>query len=476
MEVQEMFKRIASLVLCMVVVLAFSSCSWFETPKEPGMQLDSDDPTNTETTDNTDTTNGDTADTDEPGMPTITGDPDADLANMQKLGENLQFFHSTTDDCVIVYNHENAWAFDYKLNKVTKLTDFDAMYAAADVHGRADGYFDGVTLDVECEMNRTYEIRIMFTVTSKTADAFYKVYSHYTLEDNSMNKRGDVRGYHFEELKYPGSDEIVVIYDVEDFNLLVNSEYDSKESYLYRAVKALVEVDVPELEAVMNLKEGTLSEWESVVISDYSITNEKPLERWIDTLILTVNITESSVERYPAGTYTINIYDGPGPVFSPDLPVPDPSLFSEAEKFVNIWVSHCGGWFKMDKQTMANSAYAHHITDLYLGWEQGTVTLEGFEKFCKETFGYTLEGSGVTRESVEQHGGHGGTDSLCEITSTVSSGNNYVIEVTFYADQLKSVVSRIHRIHITDNLDGTFEITSCEAIYDTEYDTYDWGI
>ena len=461
----------------MAAILALASCSWLEAPIEPGKQLDTDEQANKENTDTLENQAEDTEDlAEDADIPNITGDPDVDLARLQELGEDLQFFHTPNDDCVIVYNDKNAWAFDYTLNKVTKLTDFDAMYAAADAHGRAKGYFDSVTLDVECEMNQTYEVRVMFTVTSNTADAFYKVYSHYTLEDSSMNKRGDVRGYHFEELKYPGSDEIAVIYDVEDFSLLVNSsEYDPKESYIYRAVKALVEVDVPELEAVMNLKEGTLSEWESVVISDYSITNEKPLERWIDTLILTVNITESAVERYPAGTYTINIYDGPGPVYSPVFDYPDTSLFGSAEQLINTWATRFGGSFAIERQTLKDSGFAHQVIDFYLVQELEAPTYERFESFCKETFGYTLEGSGIDSNSVEKHGGHGGSSVLCDITSTVSSGENYIIEVSFYADQLKSVVSKVYRYYVKCYLDGTCIITECESVYDSGLKTVAWS-
>ena len=199
------------------------------------------------------------------------------------------------------------------------------------------------------------------------------------------------------------------------------------------------------------------------------------MEPWIDALTLTINTAESTVERYPVGTHTINIYDGPGPVYSPVFDYPDASLFGRAEQLINTWASRFGGSFAIERQTLKDSAYAHQVIDFYMVQETEAPTLERFEKFCKETFGYTLEGSGIERNSVEQHGGHGGSSVLCDITSTVSAGENYIIEVSFYADQLKSVVSKVYRYNVKCYLDGTCIITDCESVYDSGLKTVAWS-
>ncbi len=455
------FKATLTLILSALLMLGCSSCVWSTKPI-PDEQLPKKD----------ELTEKRQEDTVEPGE--NTEPKDNALPEYTELGENLEFFHTPNDDCVIVYNHENAWAFDYKLNKVTKLTDFDAMYAVADIHGRAKQYFESYTLGVECIMNQTYEIRVMYTVNSTTHDASYTVYSFYTLESIASYERGEVRGYFYENIEYPGSDEPIVIYDVADLGLLLNND-KTYTDYYSRMVNALVELDIPTLESIMRTSEGALSEWENVVISDYSISNEHPTSPYLDTLLLTINISESTVERYPVGEYKIIMSEGIGPIFSPVFDDADDAPLSGSEEFIYTWASRFGGSYPIELQTMTYDGYSHEMIDFYLNREVETPTLERFEKFCKDTFGYTLEGSGIDRNSVEKHGGHGGSRVLCDITSTVSAGENYIIEVSFYADQLKSVVSKVYRYHVKCYLDGTCIITACESVYDSGLKTVAWS-
>ena len=468
-----MFRRIISLSLCALMVFGLSSCSWwFETPKEPDSKPDTD--AIGDIKEQNDTTDS-ALDTDDAEFTDDTGIPSVDSPKLQELGEDLQFFHASSGDCVIVYNNKDAWAFDYKLNKVTKLTDFDAMYTAADITGRGKEFFESVILDVEFEMHGDYEIRMIYTVNSDIADAYYKVYSFYTLDNAPISKRGDVRGYFYDDIKYPGYDEPLVIYDIEDLGLLSKNNAVI-EDYYSRIIRALVELDIPELEKITGATEGLLSEWENVVISDYSIANEYPSNPYNNELLVTINITESTIESYPVGEHKIRVAEGIGPVFHPVSSTFDDRILSGAEEFVYTWASRFGGSYPIERQTLtSDSGFPHEVVDFYLNREKEAPTLERFAEFCEKTFGYSLAGSGIGRASVEQHGGHGGSGVLCEITEGVSSGNNYVIEITFYADELKSVVAKIYRFHVVDSMDGFYRITSCESVYDAGLRMEGWS-
>ncbi len=447
------FKATLSIILSALLMLGCASCVWSTKPLDHE-KIPLKDDTTEEAKDSTT----------EPTSDTVPSD--SSMPEYSELGENLQFFHTPNDDCVIVYNHENAWAFDYKLNKVTKLTDLDAMYTVADITGRGKEYFESVTLDVEFEMRGDYEIQMIYTVNSDVADAYYKVYSFYTLDNAPISKRGDVRGYFYEDIKYPGYDEPLVIYDVEDLGLLTKNNA-VMEDYYSRIIRALVKLDIPELEKIMGATEGLLSEWENVVISDYSIANEYPSNPYNNELLVTINITESTIESYPVGEHKIRVAEGIGPVFHPVSSTFDDRILTGAEEFVYTWASRFGGSYPIELQTFtSDSGFPHEVVDFYLNRETEAPTLERFAEFCEKTFGYSLAGSGISRASVEQHGGHGGTGVLCEITEVVSSGNNYVIEISFFADELKSVVAKIHRFHVIDSMDGFYRITSCESVYD----------
>lgn len=454
--------KFTACLILLVLPLTLASCSWwFTTPIEDDRLPDEVDTPDSTPDDYTE----------------VTGIPD--INSIDKLGEGFERFSTPDGSCVVTYNKKTAFVFDYMLGEVTPLVDFEAMIDVADPIERAREYFTDVTLDVECKMNNEREIMISFTVTSNTHDASFSVNSFYTVENYGSGNypRGTVRGYYATgNIVYPGYQEAIVITDIEDWDKF--GVEVQEDDWLYRSVKAFLESDVAVLEEVTNSQKGTLAPWGNVKISDYKIIRENPTSVYLDSVTLIVNISESGIERYPAGEYRVIVADGPGENFSifSTVSVPDMHNPTSNELFIRDWVTRFGGWYPVDSQTLENPGYAHQIIDFYLYTENNEAKFENFAEFCEDYFGYENAEKYVSREDVENHGGHGGSSALCEVTVEASSGNMYVYTVTFFADQLKTTVARVNRIFVVAENGDDFRITKVECIVSSEYDAYHWGI
>ena len=461
--------KFTACLLALVLPLTLASCSWwFTTPNENGRL-----PDDIGASANTD---GNPSDDDYE----MTGIPD--INSIDKLPEGFEFFKAPDESCVVAYKDKSVLVFDYMLGEVTPLVNFEAMIEVADPIKRAREYFTDVTLDVECEMRNEREIKISFIVTSNTHEASYRVYSFYTVENYGSGNypRGTVRGYYtVGKTVYPGSDDPVVITDIEDWNKLGGEEYE--DDWLYKNVKAFLECDATALEEATYSQKGTLTPWESVKISDYKIMRENPTSIHFDAVTLIVNITESGIERYPVGEYKVVIADGPGDNFmiTPTDAVPDMHNPSAHELFVRNWVTRFGGWYPVDSQTLENPGYAHQITDLYL-WSgyngENEVKFEDFVEFCKEYFGYEDAEKYVARGDVENHGGHGGSTALCDVKLEASSGNTYIYTATFFADQLKTTVAYVHIITVVAEDSENYRIADVECVVDNGFLVFSWSI
>ncbi len=472
-------KKIFALALTVVVLMSATSCSWwFTTPIEDGRLHDTvqgagDGSATVEPTDDT---------ADKKGLPL----PD-DKEGFAYLGSGLEFYHADTGDCVVVYNDTGAWVFDYMLREVTPLVDYDAMLAVADPTERGAQYFKDVTLSVGCETIEDREIRVVLTVKSNTHDAKYAVAVYYTLnEPISPYSRGDVRGYYRDfEINYPGHNEPVVIDDIADWGKLHNyaDGSDYREHWLYQTVKSFLSLDIAELEKTMSVASGTLKSWEDAVISDYKIIRHDVDQLYFAEVSVEFTLAEGSLGRWHSdwndGRYQVTVNDGPGQ-FMRILPVgeaeQEPDAFA-SKSFVETWVSHRGGWYPIEEQVVENGGYMHHLIDLYLGLNNfENADYEEFIEFCESTFGLENVEAYVARDEVENHGGHGGSTALCDVELQASSGNDYVFEVTFWADVTETVAAKYYEIHVTDRGDGEYTVERVECTLNNGFEVYTWSM
>ncbi len=472
-------KKIFAIILVFVLMLTTASCSWwFVTPIEDDRLPDPLEGVGDGGTD----TNSDEDTTDKKGLPL----PD-DVEGFAYLGGGLQFYHATTGDCVVVYNDTGAWVFDYMLREVTPLVDYDAMLAVADPTGRGAEYFGDVTLSVGCETIEDREIRVVLTVKSNTHDAKYGVAVYYTLnEPIYMYSRGDVRGYYRDfAIYYPGYDEPVVIDDIADWGRLhsYTDGSDYKEHWLYQTVNSFLTLDIESLEAAMGVASGTLKSWEDAVISDYKIIRYDVDALYFSEVYVEFTLAEGSLGRWHSdwndGRYQVTVNDGPGQ-FMRILPVgeaeQEPDAFA-SKSFVETWVSHRGGWYPIEEQVVENGGYMHHLIDLYLGLNNfENADYEEFIEFCESTFGLENVADFVARDEVENHGGHGGSTALCDGELVASSGNDYVFEVTFWADVTETVTARYYEIHLTDRGDGEYTVERVECTLNNGFEVYTWSM
>ncbi len=468
-------KKIFALVLTVLVLMSATSCSWwFTTPIEDDRLPDTLEGAG----------DGTTAPTDEAYQLDDMPSPD-DTDAFSHLGGNLAFYHADTGDCVIVIGDDGAWAFDYELNKVTPLVDFDAMFAEADQTGRGKEYFEDVEMTVGCKTIESREIMLIFHVRSNTADASYEVSAYYVLNDEiSPYTRGDVRGYYrWGVTNYPGVSESIVITDIGEWGELIGYSYDHTDTWLYKIAKAFLEVDVPVLEEIMSVQSGTLKSWENAVISDYTIVRNNPVGEYFEEVTINFTLAEGSLGRWHSnwagGEYVLEIFEGPGQymrLYPADGAAQEPDAFA-IQSFVSGWVSHRGGWYPIEEQVVENGGYMHHLIDFYLGRNNFEhADYEEFIDFCEETFGLENVAAHVSRDEVENHGGHGSTTALCDVELVASSGNNYIFEVTFWADVTETVAAKYYEIHVTDRGDGEYTVEKVECTLNNGFEVYTWGM
>ncbi len=448
------FTKIIAASLITALALTATSCSWwFDTPFELGRETDFYD--------------------------TVVKSPQEDMINT--LGENLQFYEMEHEDCIVAYNEENAWMVDFRINKTTPLVDMNAILADGDPTGRGAEYFRDVSLTYEFIENTDKELRIVFTVTSNTADAKIKVYGYYTLfeegEFNLSYKRGDFRGYYVESTVYPGSDEPIGIYDISDYARLGISDDMYSESYIIKIAKAIIGNDVEALEGIWYLEDGILSDWDGMVISEYELIRENPTTRYLDRLILKITISESNVERYPAGNYVVTISDGID--VNVDIVCADEAdtadKMTEAEEWLYTFVSHYG-----EARDVNPSGISHALIDYYfhtLRLSEREAQYEDFVRFMDVCFDYQVKDGDVTRAEIEQHGGHGLGTSLCEVEAITSSSGIHKIKATYFADPMKSVVAATEEFTLVETGDGIykFRFESAECTYNSGLRLYGWS-
>ena len=472
-------KTIAMILFAALPLTVASCSSWFTTPYEPDRREDYIDPilSDSDTADPLEALLGEDA----------TGIPSIDSPRLDVLGDGLQFYRIDDEQCVVVYNDRNAWMFDYRLNRVTPLVALDSMLAVADTTGRGAQYFDDCTIEYEFVKHQDIELRIEYTVTSGIAEASYSVYNFYTLFDegeyNFDQKRGDTRGYYAEGITYPGAHEAFAIYDFDEYAKLGLS----KESTLLAAARALAENDVTALEEVLYLEKGTLSSWEGMVIADYSLVREDFSSPWVDELILTMSVEESPLESYPAGDYRVTLCEGiNGPVFSFEGAgtSADGTDYESgsAEEWVYLWAYSCGGWYDLLDMTPANESYAHMMLHFiaaanYMHGEPAAMkTGEDFKRLRAIYFPDGDIPSVYDNEEDITNCAHGGISRLCSVRETMAASGIHIVNVTYYADPMRSVVARELRVTLAELSDGQgYTISNIENIYETGLAIYGWS-
>ncbi len=452
--------KFLSVVIALAVALSAASCSLIKNNNDP-------DFVDVYTTDNSETTDV----LDLLLSPNQTGIPSVNSDEINVLGDNLQTYHCEDDFCAIVYNESGAWMFDQKAIKITPLVSLDAMLADADPTGRGEEYFKDVTVSYEFEERTDVEIKINFTVTSNTSDAYFKVYGIYTLfEEDEYHidyKRGDFRGYYLDTTVYPGSDEPIGIYDISDWARLGIYE----DNWLFQIAKVIIQNDVHALEGSYFLEHGTLSDWEGMVISEYEIIRDNPTSPYLDYLTLKINIAESNVERYPAGEYVVTLYEGPdlNVEIIPVEQVGTDYVLSEAATWLYPLATHFGGFVTANADSVSHSLIE---TYLYLTRMAGTEPkYEEFVRYSEDSFGIKIKSGDVSRGEIEAHDGHGYGTSLCEITGGIPEDGVCHVTVTYFADPMKSVVVYVDEYELVKIGDGVCKYKIQNAVR-TQYNDY----
>jgi len=405
--------------------------------------------------------------------------PEKPDRNITELDGDLRFYKFDNDNATVVWDDKNVWIFDYKLDRVIPAFDHEAMLEEADIRGNGAKYFDDIEFDIECRQNQEYELQITYNVRSTEHEASYSVYGYYTLNSphDDRYSRGDIRGYYVKEpAVYPGWDTPITITDIKDTALLGGSD----DNYVVNLATAFATLDIPSMESQMGLSPGTLSTWESVKVSEYSISRTSFYDSDIYSLEVYMNIIESGVDRLPVGRYKFDIGEGMSypNVEITSLDAPDAVReLNDAETFLEPWVTSYGGHHAIENMYTHDSSWWHSIVDFYLAhcsWEEKTPSYEDFQSFARIHFGMQISSYYVSRDEVENHGGHGLSFVLSEIVGDETFGNVHNITVNFYADLMKTVISRTYVFRLTET-DGEYCIESCECTYNSGFRILSFG-
>ncbi len=376
----------------------------------------------------------------------------------------------------MVYNDKNAWIFDLTLNRIIPIVDYDAMLAAADTTGRGREYFDGdLSLSLEFPYKSDTQAEIVLKVTGDEG-CEYSVYTYYS-------KNGYFSDYRYNSMVHPGSDEPIVITDVEDYAKLGIAEEVAENSYMFNIPRAIVENDIDELKNIFMRINGTLTpeafdSWEGMEISEYSIYRMPPLTPFLDEISFTVKIEKSNVDALPPGEYLMRIYDGLGiHVEINNVNEPKTSVETEAANWISPYV-RTAGLFKPEDMVVTNNDYVHALLDSTIWYykDDAPLDINSFAEYCEKYFGLEGVEEHYTSDFVTNHGGHGLSARLFEIREDYTASGIHTITVDFFADPMATVIARTYEYTLVDIGDGEFRLDGVDVIYDSGYGIYGWSV
>jgi len=401
--------------------------------------------------------------------------PDRDFT---ELDGDLSFYRFDNGNAAVVWNDKNVWVFDFELERVTPVFDHASALADSDYREEGAKYFDDFTLSLEFFENADYELRIIYNVTSKTADASYTAYSYYTLNSPSGTPRGDVRGYYKQSITYPGYDTPITVKDVNDISLLLGDE----NNYLLKFAVSLCTADREGMAEAIGIQSGALLGWETVKIADYAISrSDFSRDEDITSLEVYLNISESGLDNLSAGRYNVSVNEGatyPDIVFENlDTPEADGTLVEPVIEWLLPWLEHHGIGCFYNENPYHSQDKVHSFIDYYLSLcriYDKTPTLEDFHNFMDNTFGSNSFRGYVTRDMVENHGGHGFTHASCNIISIEKTDSTYRITAEYYSDPMNTVVAwRVE--YVLTELDEGYRIVSAIQTYDSGVSIMTYG-
>ncbi len=401
-----------------------------------------------------------------------------------ELSVDHEVYRFDSDNCAVVYDEKEAYIFDFTAERVTPITDIEEMYAVADPTGRGRAYFDDYRIEYEFSEDEN-QLHIFCKVLSNTEDAYFSVYGFYSLKGRIYSGTGipdipnrSFRGFDRAELNYPGCDEPFTVTSLDDYKKLGLYE----DQYLLICTRAFIENDIATLEECMGVEEGLLSVWEGVTVSDYTLTNPYPHLNGAYTLRMIANISGSQMERYPDGQYVITISEGLG-VEMEIVPVTASSVagvMSDVEKWVYMFAASYGGWYSEDMLDPENPAFAHHLLDFFgyinrMKGINGTLTGAEYKAYSEKYFGFTDFENEYTSEGQIEHYGHGGVGQICEVKTLSSASGIHIIEVTYFADPMRSVVALEKRFTAVELGDGEYRIDRIETVFESDHRIYGWS-
>lgn len=373
----------------------------------------------------------------------------------------------------LVYTDSEAWIVDHVKSETVSVINIDAMLALADPAGRAGEYFNDYQIKLEHSENER-SLWMAIQVTSTTHDAAMKLSCYYLYNPRPTAKRGFEGEYHLMSIHYPGCDEP---YTVDSFDRLSELGVTEQSEY-YAPVRAFLSCDFSTFEKELYLDEGTLASWDGVVISDYTITRTNMTSPGVSGLMLDITVSESPLERLPAGEYTVAVDTGLFVDFDINPKGGDtPRELSDVERYIYTYASSFGGSFEPEYQNEQSEVWMHCLLDLYLGTsphDPDKITYDGFRDFCKYGFGVEDASEYYTEDEVLNHGGHGLGTNLCKVRGDFTASGIHFVTVDYFAEPMETVVAFTHEFVVTES-NGYYRLDEVRRTYDSGLHPFGWS-
>ena len=402
--------------------------------------------------------------------------------------DGLQVVRFDDRNCAVAYNDAAVWVFDYQLMQVCLLADLDILLAYVDPTGNAARYFENAYIDYTIEESKN-KLDVTCKVTSKDdSGCVFTVGSDYyaPADEGSGFTRGRL-SYRFIDITYPGSTEPISVDSVDRLDLLC-PDINPNQVFV-DLLYPFVTNDTDALEELLGLDRGTLSDWEGMVISDYSICREMPLMTHGE-YSLEFTIADSGVERYPAGRYVMTsnelpeTYDIVSLDAEPTEYQPPADADEDAIYHAYNWGTSFAGCFSEEAQNPEDPAFAHLMLDYLLwiarekGYDNDAFTGNDYREYAAKYLNYTGFENEYTAYGGSRlnHGGHGFNFILGEVTGYEYRDGLHYVTVSCYADQFKSVIAKIHTYAVEKTDDGLYAIIDTEFVYESGLPMIGWGV
>ncbi len=271
----------------------------------------------------------------------------------------------------------------------------------------------------------------------------FRIDTELSSDDNRVQLRGyfiynvneDACGDYIAEDTVFG-EPLVKVDDIQNIEMI-----DGFSENVMAAARAFIGKDTKKLEELTGCESGVLSEYKNFVFGDYTIEKDK-----YGSLILSVEIVESSLGTVPSGRYDISINEGMYGIDLGGLNPDEKSFIGDGAMFMHTWITMMKSAYIPDEGEVSDIEEYHASVVDFMFQLIGEKSVAEYKASAEKMLGISdlrIPENFIGEDGNVYVGGHGGYVLSYEILSEEISGDTVVVTVQTYADHMQTIKSRL---------------------------------